>query len=693
MAASCSRCGFLLIRKTFLASLFLWLTRFPFGQAHFSTTTHQDEPPNIFAHDQNGEDHGHHGGCGAQAISMADEQIQQLRLEQQFHLQEESGESATRGGSRRLVFPSCHELCHQCITVPVRVHMLVTELENYNEEESLSSISPVDVAESFRRNLVLLNQAFEDTPFVFEWDDVYRIMPHPQAAWNALNFRQWIGTQHQNDDTMLHVYLAHQLAPVGNDGGVLFGFGTFPNAQATGDGVYLRYDVVTGGGWPGDNMDLGYWLIHETGHWLGLLHSFQTYLNQPAEEYNCQPNEVGFGDFVNDTPLQRGPSVDQDCKAHLGKNAPALDTCPNLPGPDAIFNYMNYVDDHICWARQGEFTCGQKERMYAHWMLFREHASSCEDEDEMELELLVALDGFHKQENRIILFSDEDGTLYDSFSDHPYSLQIVDGPILIDLCVPRIQSYTLTAQDTIGNGFNWGGKVELYVDRVLAATIEGDFGSSTVIPIVPATSQPSPSLIAEVITGSSVPSQFPSTWPSQFPSTWPSQAPMYTTSNIPSHVSSSFPSLDPTERDLSSLKPSSPPSSSLAPTVTVQPSGVPTIFPSDSPTVTPFPSLSPTLLPSDLPSLLPSVLPSPIPTFAPSDLPSSVPTTLPPSVSPAVLPSTRPTITSTVFVPSWTPILPDIEQSREENSSVGTTWVWKTSARTLLTLCMAFLYF
>mgnify|MGYP005850887209 CR=1 FL=1 len=355
MAVSCSRCGFSLVRRTFLVSLlFLWLTLFPLGQAHFSTTTPPHESTNIFAHDHHQhhhhyEYHGHPGGCAAQAMSMADEQIQQLRLaqlQQQQQKAEESGDYTTsRGRPRRLVFPSCRELCYQCITVPIRLHMLVTDLEN-NESDYESSISPADVAESFERNLDLLNQAFVETPFRFAWNNVYRLMPHPQATWNALQHRDWIATQqsNQSDDRTLHVYVAHQLAPIDPNGGILFGFSTFPAAQTAGDGVYLRYDVVTGGGWPVKNMDLGYWLIHEVGHWLGLLHSFQTYLNQPAEKYDCQPNEVGLGDFVSDTPLQRGPSVNQDCKAYLGEDAPVLDTCPNLPGPDALFNFMNYVD-------------------------------------------------------------------------------------------------------------------------------------------------------------------------------------------------------------------------------------------------------------------------------------------------------------------------------------------------------------
>lgn len=60
--------------------------------------------------------------------------------------------------------------------------------------------------------------------------------------------------------------------------------------------------------------------IHEVGHWLGLMHTFQG---------NCE----GEGDEVADTPAHEGGS--STCTSDA-------DTCPQLPGLDPIHNYMNY---------------------------------------------------------------------------------------------------------------------------------------------------------------------------------------------------------------------------------------------------------------------------------------------------------------------------------------------------------------
>ena len=76
-------------------------------------------------------------------------------------------------------------------------------------------------------------------------------------------------------------------------------------------------------------------LVHEVGHWLGLLHTFP---NTPG----CSDS----GDFVLDTPAMRNPA--KGC--HHG-----LDSCPNHQGFDPIQNYMGYSDDSC----MSEFTRGQ----------------------------------------------------------------------------------------------------------------------------------------------------------------------------------------------------------------------------------------------------------------------------------------------------------------------------------------------
>lgn len=90
--------------------------------------------------------------------------------------------------------------------------------------------------------------------------------------------------------------------------------------------------------------DLGLTAVHESGHWLGLEHTFFGGCNAK-------------GDFVADTPAERTPT--SGCP--LGK-----DTCAD-PGVDPIHNYMDYSYDECYF----EFTAGQTERMQDHFAFFR----------------------------------------------------------------------------------------------------------------------------------------------------------------------------------------------------------------------------------------------------------------------------------------------------------------------------------
>jgi hypothetical protein len=122
----------------------------------------------------------------------------------------------------------------------------------------------------------------------------------------------------------------------------LLGFCTFPQENIT-DLVRVRDGCVNlAGSMPGGETpryNLGATAVHETGHWLGLFHTFSA---------NC----TGDGDFVKDTPFQSRPT--SGCPLD---NRP--DTCPGQKGLDPITNYMDYSTD-IC---MDEFTKGQSHRM------------------------------------------------------------------------------------------------------------------------------------------------------------------------------------------------------------------------------------------------------------------------------------------------------------------------------------------
>jgi hypothetical protein len=148
---------------------------------------------------------------------------------------------------------------------------------------------------------------------------------------------------HRGGATDLNLYIGR------NRSGSL-GWGTQPTRLDSApklDGVVIARHTLPGGS--GGRYSAGDAVVHETGHWLGLFHTFAG---------KCQ----GRGDFVADTPREARPSY--QCPVHR-------DTC-SAPGVDPVHNFMDYSYDSC----MNQFTAGQVSRMKRSWSALRATASS-----------------------------------------------------------------------------------------------------------------------------------------------------------------------------------------------------------------------------------------------------------------------------------------------------------------------------
>ncbi len=139
---------------------------------------------------------------------------------------------------------------------------------------------------------------------------------------------------HRGDARTLNLYINGG----GPRGEPVLGWSRFPwqyAAKPYMDGVSVNMAALRGGKATGYN--LGDTVVHETGHWLGLFHTF---------EGGCGET----GDLVADTPAEAEPSFFCETKR---------DTCAEDPGLDPVHNFMDYSQD----ACMNQLTAGQVRRM------------------------------------------------------------------------------------------------------------------------------------------------------------------------------------------------------------------------------------------------------------------------------------------------------------------------------------------
>jgi hypothetical protein len=222
-------------------------------------------------------------------------------------------------------------------TIPTYVHVITPD-------GVIGNVSDAKIREQIR----VLNDGFNgslggyDTGFRFTLAGIDRTI---NADWfyitpgGADEFKMKRALR-QGGANALNVYL--------NTAGAYLGWAYFPSGYKSRpyvDGIVIDWESLphVSSTYAG-RFDLGYTVTHETGHWLGLYHTFQGGCNAK-------------GDYVDDTPFELTPTS----RCPVGK-----DTCPE-PGLDPIHNFMDYSDDP-CYT---QFTAGQAQRMQDQYLFYR----------------------------------------------------------------------------------------------------------------------------------------------------------------------------------------------------------------------------------------------------------------------------------------------------------------------------------
>jgi hypothetical protein len=288
--------------------------------------------------------HVHRSGCGTPDLSADEFKNLQIRSERY---------------NTNHRFRADKKLCIGCVKINVIFHVIEDSLQ-----ESETSRYATDDNIAFQMDV--LNKHFSQTPFRFSRikttrmvndDWVYGDLYYTNGEFTFLSNTITASLREGGPD------IANIFIVDGGQNGCVANFASLPYMQdifpvgtyTKADSIFLcavslaRRDIEA----PYEESTL----THETGHWLGLLHTFTG--------NSCLQSNLN--DLVSDTPQQAGPTGLGCYECCTNK----LDTCPKLPGRDPVKNYMDYTP---C---SSEFTPGQVQRMYDEFNEFRRRVEPC----------------------------------------------------------------------------------------------------------------------------------------------------------------------------------------------------------------------------------------------------------------------------------------------------------------------------
>lgn len=227
-------------------------------------------------------------GCGTPEVSPAEAGAAQARVRD---LRSRFGAVGPAGG-----------------TIDVAFHNIMNGVEGYVSRRT------------FAEQIQVMNERFAGSGFTFRLRSIDRVN---RQTW----FTMLPGSNAEKKAKKeLAIDPAHTLnVYTCSPGEGLLGWAYFPFTPKLSEdsfyhGVVIHYGSLPDGFIP--NYNLGLTLVHETGHYLGLFHTFQG---------GC----VAPGDYIDDTPFEASPAF--GCP--IGRN-----TCLE-PGNDPIHNYMDYTYD------------------------------------------------------------------------------------------------------------------------------------------------------------------------------------------------------------------------------------------------------------------------------------------------------------------------------------------------------------